>query len=131
MRRFAKPVLLIVVLFVVGAAGAAAMFIRARIYEPYKGFAGEEQFLEVPTGTSSPAIGRLLIDAGVVRDELTFRAALLWTGRSQGLQAGEYRFDRASSAVTVIERIARGDVYARRLTFPEGLTINEMSRVYE
>ena len=39
------------------------------------------------------------------------------------LQAGEYRFDRPRCAVDVIERLARGDVYARPLTFPEGLTI--------
>ena len=131
MRRFVKPVLLIVLLSVVGGAAAAAMMLRARIHEPYKGFAGDEQFLDVPAGTSAPAIGRMLIAAGVVRDDLTFRAALLWTRRSQQLQAGEYRFERASSAVDVIGRLARGDVYARRLTFPEGLTIREMSRVYE
>jgi UPF0755 protein len=31
----------------------------------------------------------------------------------------------------VIDKIARGDVYNRRITFPEGLTIREMSRIYE
>ena len=131
MRRFAKPTILVGVVCLVGAAVAAAMLLRTRIYEPYKGFTAEEQFVEIPAGTSAPAIGRLLIGAGIVRDEPTFRAALWWTGRSQALQAGEYRFDRASSPVNVIERIARGDVYARPLTFPEGLTIHEMSRVYE
>ena len=71
------------------------------------------------------------MDAGIIRDEFTFRAALWWTGRSRTLQAGEYRFDRAASAVDVIGRLARGDVSARPLTFPEGLTIDEMSRLFE
>jgi UPF0755 protein len=31
----------------------------------------------------------------------------------------------------VIDKIARGDVYTRRITFPEGLTIREMARIYE
>ena len=31
----------------------------------------------------------------------------------------------------VIDKIARGDVYNRRITFPEGLTIQEMARIYE
>jgi UPF0755 protein len=30
-----------------------------------------------------------------------------------------------------VERLARGDVYARRITFPEGLTIGEMAGIYE
>ena len=30
-----------------------------------------------------------------------------------------------------MERLARGDVYARRITFPEGLTIREMAGIYE
>jgi UPF0755 protein len=33
--------------------------------------------------------------------------------------------------VEVIEKLSRGDVYTRSITFPEGLTIQEMARVYE
>ena len=47
------------------------------------------------------------------------------------LQAGEYRFDRPMAAVDVVDRLARGDVYTRRLTFPEGLTIREMAEIFE
>jgi len=128
-----KAVIAVVILFVVllAGAGAGAAFIWQRIHEPYKGFSGGEQLLEVESGAGAPAIGRRLIEAGVIRDQFTFRVALWWTGRSQDLQAGEYRFDRAMSAVDVVERLASGNVYARLLTFPEGLTIQEMSRVFE
>ena len=34
-------------------------------------------------------------------------------------------------ALDVIDKIARGDVYKRRLTFREGLTIDEMAQVFE
>ena len=33
------------------------------------------------------------------------------------------------SPVAVIQKIARGDIYTQRITFPEGLTIPEMARV--
>ena len=112
-------------------AVAAAVLVAQRIDEPYQGFAGGEQFVDIPAGTGTAAIGRRLIDAGIVRDELTFRLALWWTGQSRGLQAGEYRFDRPSSPREVVARLARGDVYARRITFPEGLTIEEMAGLYE
>ncbi len=112
-------------------AGAAAVIVSQRLDEPYQGFAGAEQFVEIPSGTGTTAIGRRLIDAGIIRDEMTFRIALWWTGQSRALQAGEYRFDRPVSPRDVVARLARGDVYARRITFPEGLTIEEMAALYE
>jgi UPF0755 protein len=66
-----------------------------------------------------------------VRDAMTFRAALLVSGRARSLKAGEYRFDAPMHALDVINKIARGDVYKRLLTFREGLTILEMAQVFE
>jgi len=129
MRNVVAAVAILVVL--VGAAiGIGAFMVSARIHESYKGFDAAEQFVDLPPGTGTAAIGRRLVEAGVMRDLFTFRAALWWTGRGQALQAGEYRFDRPASAIDVIERLARGDIYTRNLTFPEGLTIEEMSRLY-
>jgi UPF0755 protein len=67
----------------------------------------------------------------VVRDALTFRAAVWLSGRARDLKAGEYRFDQPMSAAEVLDKIARGDVYRRLVTFREGLTIREMARVFE
>jgi len=127
--------LLVVVLVAMLALAAGAAFygahILSRIQEPYKGFVESEKFVDIPTGASTAEIRRRLVDAGVVSDEFVFRAALVWTGRSRALQAGEYRFDRPMGAVDVIEKIARGDVYAHPITFPEGLTIREMAAIYQ
>src|SRR6185503_10897009 len=121
------------VVFILVAAGAA-LFGRqvwARVHEPYKGYSAAERFVEIPAGTPTAEIGRRLIEAGVVRDEVAFRIALWWTQESRNLQAGEYRFDEPVSVLDVIDRLARGEVYTQRLTFPEGLTIQEMARIYE
>jgi UPF0755 protein len=67
----------------------------------------------------------------VIRDGLTFRVALWRSGRARRLQAGEYRFDGPTSALDVIGKIARGEVDTLPITFREGLTIGEMSRVFE
>jgi UPF0755 protein len=53
------------------------------------------------------------------------------SGRARDLKAGEYRFDQPMSPMDVIDKIARGDVYRRLVTFREGLTIVEMAKVYE
>ncbi len=128
-----KVVVAIVLALVVAAAGAtfSGIAMWGRLHDAYRGYEGAEQFVVIAPGTSAAGIRRVLVDAGIIRDEVTFRAALWWTGRARALQAGEYRFDRPLAAVDVVERLARGDVYTRRLTFPEGLTIPEMAAIYE
>jgi len=126
-----KRAFLILVALVVVAGGVLAGTLYRRTSEPYKGYEGAEQFVTIEPGSSTRAIGRRLIDAGVVKNDITFRAALWRTGRARSLQAGEFRFDGPMTPTEVIEKIARGDVYTRRITFPEGLTVREMARIYE
>jgi UPF0755 protein len=118
---------------VVTAVAGAALGVYAlnRINAPYKGFSEPETLVEIPQGAGAAEIRRRLVDSGVVSDQWAFRAALAWTGRSRALKAGEYRFDRPMSVVDVIDKIARGDVYAHPITFPEGLTIREMAAIYQ
>jgi UPF0755 protein len=112
------------------ASAAAASIMWRRLHEPYKAYAAD-QLIEIPTGAGSGAIGRRLIGAGIIRDDFTFRSALWWTGQSRSLQAGEYLFDRPLTPIDVVNRLARGDVLTRPLTFPEGLTAMEMAGIFE
>ena len=129
MRKALIATALLVVVIALGVIVGGVLW--GRLHDPYQGYEGNEQFVVIARGTGTAAIGRRLVEAGVVRDELAFRVAVRWTGRSRALQAGEYRFDRPLSASDVVERLARGDVYARRITFPEGLTIREMAAIYQ
>jgi UPF0755 protein len=113
------------------AAAAGGVMLYQRTNEPFKGYSGAEQFVTIEPGSGSRAIGERLINAGVIRDDAMFRLALWRSGRARSLQAGEFRFDRAMTPIEVIDKIARGDVHNRRITFPEGLTIREMARIYE
>ncbi len=130
MKRFLVGLLLLLVVLA-AAAAAAGYFGFTRVNEKFKGYTSTEQFVDVQSGATPATIGQRLVDAGVVRDALTFRAALWLSGRARELKAGEYRFDQPMSALEVVDKIARGDVYRRRVTFREGLTIREMARVYE
>jgi UPF0755 protein len=120
----------VVVLLAVSIAGVWAFGVYRRAHEPFRAFE-TDQIVQIPVGAGPNAIGRRLVDAGVVRDDITFRVALWLSGDARRLQAGEYRFDRPLSALDVIGKIARGEVDLRPLTFPEGLTIAEMSKVFE
>jgi UPF0755 protein len=112
-------------------AGAIVAISLEGLSQPFSGYTGAEQFVELLPGDGTPVIARKLVDAGVVRDRWTFRVALWRTGAARRLEAGEYRFDRPMSAVEVVLKLARGDVYLRAITFPEGLTVREMSEVFE
>jgi UPF0755 protein len=67
----------------------------------------------------------------VIRDQLSFRISLARSGQARRLQAGEYRFDRPMTTREVIDKIARGDVFLRPVTFREGLTVRQMAEIYE
>ncbi len=125
-----RALVFLVALAVLAGLGVAATLYR-RTSEPYKGYAEAEQFVLIEPGSGTRAIGERLIQAGVVRNDATFRAALWRTGRARSLQAGEFRFDRPMTPTEVIGKIARGEVHNRRITFPEGLTVQEMARIYE
>jgi UPF0755 protein len=126
-----KRLLLVVFVLLLAALAAGGVWLLLGSEKPYKGYAAQEQFVEIPPGAGPAAIGRRLTDAGVIRDRLSFRVALWRSGQARRLQAGEYRFDRPMSAREVIDKIARGDVFLRPLTFPEGLTIRQMSQIFE
>ena len=116
---------------IVGGGVLAATVLWSRIGEPFKGYSTAEAFVEIPQGAGAVEIRRRLIAAGVISDEYTFRAALWWSGEARNLQAGEYRFAEPMSPLAVVQKIGRGDIYTRRITFPEGLTIIEMADHYE
>lgn len=116
---------------VVIAGAIAAVWLYAAVQRPYRGYSPAEQFVEIPRGSSPGLIARRLKEAGVVRNELAFRLAVSMQNASGRLQAGEYRFDRPLTAAEVVEKIRRGDVYLRTITFREGLTIRQMAELFE
>jgi UPF0755 protein len=125
-----KKLLTLFVLLLFFAAGVVA-FMYTRINQPFRGYESAEQFVELPSGSGSLAIGQRLVAGGVVRDLPTFRVALWVSGQGRHLKAGDYRFDRPMTPFEVIDKIARGDVYVINVTFPEGLTIAEMAAIFE
>ena len=120
---------LLLLMALVAAAGAAWVYLG--IERPYRGYSLDEQFVDIPAGLGTRAIGSRLVAAGVVRDSLTFRAALWTSGRETRLKAGEYRFAEPMSPLAVIDKLRRGDVFVIHITFPEGLNVFEMSKIFE
>jgi UPF0755 protein len=131
LAHLVKRLLRLIAGLVLVAGLAAAGFVYGGLRQPYRGYSGAEQFVDIPPGTGTRAIGERLVAAGVVRDRLTFRAALWLSGRATRLKAGEYRFTDATTPGDVVGKLARGEVFVIPVTFPEGLTIAEMATIAE
>jgi len=123
--------LLAVILLLGLLVGGIGAWVYTGIRQPFRGYPAPEQFVEVPSGLGARAIGDRLVGGGVVRDHVTFRAAMWMAGRNLKLKAGEYRFTDPMSPLEVIDKLRRGDVYVIPITFPEGLNVFEMSKIFE
>ncbi|GGA71749.1 aminodeoxychorismate lyase [Edaphobacter acidisoli] len=103
--------------------GAVAFVLRTP-YGP-----SQETFVEIAPHTGTPAIAAQLEHAGVIRSRYGFELLrVLLRGR---LQAGEYRFDHPVPMAEVYERIARGDIYTKALTIPEGYNIFDIAQAVQ
>jgi UPF0755 protein len=118
-------VLLLGLLLLLALGGFAAY----RMVSPYQGFSGET-FVDIPHGTSTEGIAAMLQNAGVVRSRWDFLLARL-ANRGHVLQAGEYKFTKAATPITVYERIARGDVFYYELVVPEGKNMFDIAAAVE
>ncbi len=129
-RRF---LLLALALLIVAAACAAGVlaWLDAQAAAPFRRYPEESRVVVIESGSSIAAIGRALVDAGVVRDPRIFRWEIWRRGDGRRLQAGEYRFDRPMSVREVVDKLVRGDVVLWPVTFPEGLSIAGMAAVFE
>ena len=82
MKRWIKRLFLLLVLVVI-VGGAGAWWTYSRLIEPYRGYQDAEVFVDIPAGSGPNTIGDRLVSSGIVRDALTFRAALLVSGRAR------------------------------------------------
>jgi UPF0755 protein len=101
------------------AAGAAAWL----VFTPYG--PDTETFVNVAPGSSAMAIGRKLESADIVRSRFAFDLVRWY--RHGTLHAGVYRFDHPAPVTEIYARIARGDVFTKALTVPEGANIFDIA----
>lgn len=112
--------ILLVLLLVLGLAAGAGAWLVMMPYGPES-----ETFVNIAPGSSATRIGRQLETAGVVRSRYAFDFVRSYERGT--LHAGTYRFDHPASVAEVYSRIARGDVYTKALTIPEGANIFDIA----
>jgi UPF0755 protein len=112
-------ILLGILLIAALTLGAAAWL----VFTPYG--PETETFVNIAPGSSAMAIGRKLESADIVRSRFAFDLVRWY--RHGTLHAGVYRFDHPAPVTEVYARIARGDVFTKALTVPEGANIFDIA----
>src|SRR3569832_2205258 len=90
----------------------------------------QTKILLFPIGSGSQRIARELADEGVIRSAHAFML-LHYLKPSRKLKAGEYKFDREATSLQVLNRIARGDIYAHTVVVPEGFNMFDIAQAVE
>lgn len=80
----------------------------------------------VPKGASLKTVAEELSRAGVIDKPWLFRIMARINGLAKHLKAGEYQFMPGISLQAAMDKIARGKVFFRRITIPEGLTSGQI-----
>ncbi len=125
MKRLVSFIVLVGIL----GGGGAAFYLREELRTPYP--AAGPGIVEIPRGLRARDIAALLEDRRVIRNRYVALAYLFYTGNRNKLQAGEFLFDRPTTAPEVIQKIVSGAVYLHKFTVPEGLTVRETARKWE
>jgi len=81
----------------------------------------------IPPDSGFAAIKQTLIASNAIEDDIRFGLLARRLGVVGKLQAGEYRFPAGLTHRAIIEKLAKGEVYYRPLTIPEGYNIFQIA----
>jgi len=117
-----------------GAAGYAGWMHReleAFAARPHP--APRDVVVEIAQGAGPQAVSRKLAQAGVISDEVAFYRVLRFVRREAGrIKHGEYPFHAGVQTTPgeIIDRLLKGEVLNVKVTFPEGLRVEEQAAIF-
>lgn len=119
---------LLLVLSTVLAAGVWYLLFRAETHIA----TGKPVTVEIPPGSSTAEIARILADAGVVENANMFRLQARLSEADGELKAGEYELETGMFYDEVIIALAAGpEMHFVTVTIPEGFVIEQIAQRFE
>jgi UPF0755 protein len=122
---------LVVAVGILVLAGAGALgFLLALQPVTLEGPA-QSEIVQIESGLGVWGIGRLLEQKGLVRHAWAFVAQAYLSRAARGLQAGYYQLSSDMSTGEIVAALASGESAMRKVTFPEGYGLDEISALLE
>ncbi|PZQ45496.1 MAG: endolytic transglycosylase MltG [Micavibrio aeruginosavorus] len=82
----------------------------------------QDKIVLIERGNGVSSIGNILAQHGVIKSAFAFKLATKIDQDQRPLKAGEYLFPSGISLRKALEMMREGEVYDRKVTFPEGVT---------
>lgn len=125
--------IIIVSLILIFAIGGISGYVYIKsALDPVDPTNEEDIKVDIPIGSSTSTIAKLLADEGVIKDSRVFRFYIKF--KNQGdFQAGEYVFNKSLTLDEIIESLKSGKMMNEpvyTITIPEGKTIAQMADIY-
>jgi len=122
-------------IFAIGLlAGLVILYVLLRLYglfylpsEP----SGIPRYIHVPKGAAAEEIADKLVMHGVLRNRLHFLIAVKMMRAEKELKFGDYELRAGMAPVAAVRQLTAGHTLTRRLTIPEGLTIEQIGERLE
>lgn len=97
-------------------------------YWPEEG-SGPSQLITIKPQTSTWRIASLLSRKGIIKNKVSF--FLLAKMKGDNLQAGEYELKPSMKKEEILNKIIKGEVFAWKVTIPEGYTASQIAELLE
>jgi UPF0755 protein len=124
-------VLAVVCVAVLLAAGAGVVGYLLALQPVTLEGQAQTQIVQIESGQGARAIGALLEQKGLIRHAWAFAAQAYLTGRFRHLQAGYYQLSSDMDTSEMVSAMAEGKSAMRKVTFPEGMTLDDMATLLE
>ncbi len=82
---------------------------------------------EVEPGTPARAIGKQLLEAGLITDDLLFEAYVRVNGLASGLEAGTFILNPSMTMVEIVETLQQAEATSITVTIPEGWRLEQQA----
>jgi UPF0755 protein len=112
-------------LILVAIVAGGALFIGKQRFDA-PGPLTEDKTVNIPKGLGTRDIADLLSREGVINQPWVFIGGVVALKAKEGLKYGEYSFPKSASISDVVDIIVDGRVVQHTLTFPEGLTSEQI-----
>lgn len=129
MKSLVTKTFAVLALTAVTAVASEVLWVEFDAVRPYLG--GKAPVLvDVPPGTRSIVIARLLEDSGVIRSRYTF-LILHYIKRQRTLKAGTYSFEKPLTPKEIMRELISGEVAKQEITIPEGYNRFDIAALME
>lgn len=128
-RKYLIPGLFVISVVVLLFALTAAYY-GYFLNTPLNKKAGEITFV-VTKGDGVRKISANLEKDKLISQDFTFMVYLKLSGLSSGIQAGDYKLSGAMSPLTIADILTKGKVSSKKITIPEGWTIDDIGTYLE